>query len=76
MKSKYKCDNCGSENYTLQMNRHFEYIWDGPCSPPIGHEDKGATVRVWCNVCKEELTPTDEDIHRFFSYRQGIVFYE
>ena len=65
-KSKYKCDNCGAENYTLEMNRDFKYIWNGPHGPPIGHENLGVSVIVRCNVCKEELDPTEEDIERLY----------
>lgn len=76
-KMKYKCDNCGAKNYTLEMNRYYEYIWDGPYTPPIGHHNHGATVRVWCNQCKEELTPTKEDMNRLYpNDLKGVVFYE
>ncbi len=59
------------------MNRYFRYIWNGPYSPPIGHENHGVQVRVWCNVCKEELTPTEEDIERLYPDElPSITFYD
>lgn len=72
---KYTCPHCGSKNYTLKFERNIRYIYDGPFMPPIGHEDLGAQLFIFCNDCDNQMFPTDEDIDRFYSYRHGIVFY-
>jgi DNA-directed RNA polymerase subunit M/transcription elongation factor TFIIS len=75
---KRKCDHCGAEGqYNLTYKRHVRYIYDGPRTPPIGHEDKGMTLIIKCTACGWDMDPTDEDIDRFYPPldKEEVVFY-
>ncbi len=74
---KRKCDHCGAEGqYNLTYERHVRYIFDGPYTPPIGHQNQGAILIIKCSNCEREMDPTDEDIDRFYSLNvDNTVFY-
>lgn len=76
--NKYKCYHCGVEGkYRIEIKRYIEPIYDGPFTPPIGYENKGATVMVWCTNCNEELDPTIEDMDRLYpKENSGIHFFK
>ena len=74
-KQIYKCSNCKTEgNYTLQMERFIEPIFNGPYWPPVGWDDRGSIVTAWCNVCKDELDIDMDDFNRLYVPRKGIVW--